>query len=233
MPHPTGTPTRASSASSSTSTGMGVSSVGRDHRGAARVDGVDDLGIVDSLQVDRRDPEVGVPELALDDVQWHALAPHLDGVGVTQLVRREAAPDGGLRGGAPQLLAHARRRQRSPTGAPVNHAEERADDVGLGRTHHLFGHDSSGIRRTDVLVRHHRFDRRPPRGGVARLDASSRSAGAATPAFTDQGWLSSDRSALSSAPQARRIRDISTRHRKVLPASDQPSSRPPSPGPPR
>jgi hypothetical protein len=36
------------------------------------MDGVDDLGVVDALQVDRRDAEVGVAELALDDDQRHA-----------------------------------------------------------------------------------------------------------------------------------------------------------------
>src|ERR687898_565733 len=36
-----------------------------DHRRAARVDGLDDLGVVDPLQVDRRDAEVAVAELAL------------------------------------------------------------------------------------------------------------------------------------------------------------------------
>jgi hypothetical protein len=40
-----------------------------------------------------------VAELPLDDVEWYASARELDGVGVAQLVRREAAPhtgDGGL-----------------------------------------------------------------------------------------------------------------------------------------
>ena len=42
-------------------------------------------------------------ELALDDVERHALAGELDGVGVAQLVGREAAPDAGL-GGEPAEL---------------------------------------------------------------------------------------------------------------------------------
>src|SRR5215216_7831485 len=57
-----------------------------DHRRAAGVHGVDDLGVVDALQIDRGDPEVGVPELALDDDQRHAFAGHLDCVRVAQLV---------------------------------------------------------------------------------------------------------------------------------------------------
>ena len=65
--------------------------------------GVDDLGVVDALQVDRGDPEVAVAELALDDDQWDAFAGHLDGVGVAQLVRREAAAHAGRSGGAGQV----------------------------------------------------------------------------------------------------------------------------------
>ena len=44
-------------------------------------------------------------ELALDDDQRHALAGHLDGVRVAQLVRREATPHSRRGGGAPQLCA--------------------------------------------------------------------------------------------------------------------------------
>jgi len=36
------------------------------------VDGVDDLGVIDALQVDRDDAEVAVAELALDDQQRDA-----------------------------------------------------------------------------------------------------------------------------------------------------------------
>ncbi|HYY22070.1 MAG TPA: hypothetical protein VE780_09355 [Thermoleophilaceae bacterium] len=39
-------------------------------------------------------------ELALDHVQRHALAGQLDGVGVSELVRREAPADAGLGGEA-------------------------------------------------------------------------------------------------------------------------------------
>src|SRR4051794_2476238 len=46
----------------------------RDHRRAAGVDGVDDLGVVDPLKVDRGDTEVAVAELALDDDERHAFA---------------------------------------------------------------------------------------------------------------------------------------------------------------
>jgi hypothetical protein len=44
------------------------------------MDGLDDLGVVDALQVDRREAEVAVAELALDDDQRHAFARELDGL---------------------------------------------------------------------------------------------------------------------------------------------------------
>jgi hypothetical protein len=50
------------------------------------VHGGDDLFGVDALQVDAGGAEVGVPELALDDVERHAFTSQLDGMGVAQLV---------------------------------------------------------------------------------------------------------------------------------------------------
>ncbi len=79
----------------------------RDHRRSAGVDGFDDLGVVDALQVNRGDAEVAVAELALDHDQRHAFVSHLDRVGVAQLVRREAAPNSGRCGGAAELGSHA------------------------------------------------------------------------------------------------------------------------------
>src|SRR5215213_8242098 len=61
---------------------------GGHHWCAPGVDGGDDLFGVDALQVDRGGAEVGVAELALDDVERHALAGELEGVCVAQLVRR-------------------------------------------------------------------------------------------------------------------------------------------------
>ena len=72
--------------------GVAVDQSRRDHRSPPRVHGLDDLAAVDALQVDAGDSRVAVPELALDDDQWHAVAGHLDGVGVPELMRREAAP---------------------------------------------------------------------------------------------------------------------------------------------
>jgi hypothetical protein len=59
------------------------------------VEGVDDFGVVDALEVDRGDPEVAVSELALDHDERDAFVGHLDGVGVPELVRREAAAHAG------------------------------------------------------------------------------------------------------------------------------------------
>jgi hypothetical protein len=52
------------------------------------MNGFNDLGVVDALQVDGGDAEVAVAELALDDDQRDTLARHLDGVGVAELVGR-------------------------------------------------------------------------------------------------------------------------------------------------
>ena len=59
------------------------------------MDGVDDLGAVDSLEVDRGDPVVGVPELPLNHHERYTLVGELDGVGVPQLVRREPPANAG------------------------------------------------------------------------------------------------------------------------------------------
>ena len=72
------------------------------------MNGVDDLGAVDALEVDRGDAEVGVSELALNDDQRDALARYLDGMGVAELIGREASAQARRRGRAAQLK-HARR----------------------------------------------------------------------------------------------------------------------------
>jgi hypothetical protein len=71
------------------------------------MDGLDDLGVADALQVDRRDAAVAVAELALDDDRRHAFARQFDGVGVSELVWREAASDAGLGGGVAQVGSRA------------------------------------------------------------------------------------------------------------------------------
>ena len=59
--------------------------------GGRRVNGVDDLRVIDSLEVDRGDPEVRVPLLALDDDERDAFVGHLDGVRVPELMWRDPA----------------------------------------------------------------------------------------------------------------------------------------------
>jgi hypothetical protein len=53
---------------------------------------------IDALKVDRRDAEVRVPELALDDDERDAFSCHLDGTCVTQLVWSEPSAHTGARG---------------------------------------------------------------------------------------------------------------------------------------
>jgi hypothetical protein len=59
-------------------------------------------------RVDGRGAEVGVAELALDDVQRNALAGELECVRVTQLVRREPTSDACPRSDPPELGADSR-----------------------------------------------------------------------------------------------------------------------------
>jgi hypothetical protein len=53
------------------------------------VNGFDDLGVVDALEIDGSDAEVAVAELALDDHQRDSFVREFDGVRVPQLVRDE------------------------------------------------------------------------------------------------------------------------------------------------
>jgi hypothetical protein len=82
---------------------------GENHRFGSLVDGLDDLGVVDSAEVSGRDREAGVAELPLDHDQRDPLARHLYGMRVPQLVRREPATDPGRDRRAVELFADARR----------------------------------------------------------------------------------------------------------------------------
>jgi hypothetical protein len=64
----------------------------RDHWRPAVVDRVHDLSLVDSLEVDRRDPKVGMPELPLDNRQRDPFVRHLDRMSMPELVRRKPPP---------------------------------------------------------------------------------------------------------------------------------------------
>src|SRR5215207_11590401 len=66
-------------------------------------------------------------ELALDHDQRHAFACHLDGVGVAQLVRREAAPNPGRDSRAPQLRACRSGRPVAPARRAVDDAQQGTD----------------------------------------------------------------------------------------------------------
>jgi hypothetical protein len=78
-------------------------------------------------QVDRGHAQVGVTELALDHVQRHPFASHLDRVGVTQLMRRNPPPNARTRSELAKGRARSRLRPRPPGGWTVDHAHERAD----------------------------------------------------------------------------------------------------------
>jgi hypothetical protein len=77
----------------------------RQHRRSPGVDGPDDLGVVNALQVDRRDAEICVSELSLNDVERNAFASHLDGVCVAKLVWAKAATDAGVGGQVSESVA--------------------------------------------------------------------------------------------------------------------------------
>ena len=68
-----------------------------------------------------------MPELALDDVERHALARELERVGVPELVRDKAPPDADRPREAAELDAHAGCAPGVAAGGPVDHAEERPD----------------------------------------------------------------------------------------------------------
>lgn len=61
------------------------------------MDRVDDLSRVDSLEVDRRNPKVGMPELPLNNRQRDPFVGHLDRMSMPELVRRKPPPHPSLR----------------------------------------------------------------------------------------------------------------------------------------
>jgi hypothetical protein len=91
------------------------------------VDGADDLAAVDALEVDARDTEVGVPELALDHDQRHAVVRHLNRMSVPELVWREPAPYPGFNGRAMQLLGRGGCFPPTARSRSMDHTEQRPD----------------------------------------------------------------------------------------------------------
>jgi hypothetical protein len=69
--------------------------------------------------------EIGVAQLALDDVQRDALAREFERVRVARLVRREPAPDAGLGGEPAQLAADPGAGPGPSAGGAVDDAEQR------------------------------------------------------------------------------------------------------------
>src|SRR3954451_9291616 len=100
---------------------------GGHHRCPPGVHGGDDLLGVDPLQVDAGGAEVGVPELALDDVERDVLAGELERMRVAQLVRRKAAPDPGRCGEPAELAADRCVGPRPSARGAVDDAEQRTD----------------------------------------------------------------------------------------------------------
>jgi hypothetical protein len=89
------------------------------------VNGVDDLGVVDSAQVRRLDPEIGMPELALYDQQRDTLAGHLDGVSMSELVGGYPSTNAGGIGRGVELDTDPGGRTRPTAGRAPEHAEQR------------------------------------------------------------------------------------------------------------
>jgi hypothetical protein len=54
-----------------------------DHRRSPMVDRLDDLFRIDPLEINRRDPEVRMPQLPLDNRQRDSFVGHFDGVGMS------------------------------------------------------------------------------------------------------------------------------------------------------
>ena len=148
---------------------------GWEHGCSSRVDGVDDFVVVDALEIDAGDAEVGVSELALDHVERDPFAGHLDGMSVTQLMRREAAAYSGVRRESAKVArtaagAHGRPRvgpaitqNSAPTGSST-----RASSQGRSCSQ---PHGSMPIsRRRPPLPRRTRID---PRAGSRSLSASA------------------------------------------------------------
>ena len=94
------------------------------------MNGVDDLGVVDPAQVHRRDPEIGMPELALYDQQRDTLAGHLDGVSMSQLVRRNPSANAGGMSRGVELDTDPGGRTRPTARRAPQHAEQRSDRDG-------------------------------------------------------------------------------------------------------
>ena len=86
------------------------------------MDGADDLAAVYALQVNARDAEVRVLELALDDHEPDAFVRHLNGVSVSELMGRESSADASDRGCVVQLFAGGGGLPATAGSPPVDYA---------------------------------------------------------------------------------------------------------------
>jgi hypothetical protein len=100
-------------------------------------------------QVDRRHAEVAAAELALDDVQGHALAAELDHVRVTQLVRQGAPAHTGPTDAAPQRKPAADGGQARPHMSRKSTEQWFPRRTPCGRVGHGDGAPLSGPSRDD------------------------------------------------------------------------------------
>jgi hypothetical protein len=100
---------------------------GGDDRRWPSVDGVDDLGAVNALEVHAGNAKVRVSELPLNDDERNAFVSHLDRVRMPELVWGEPSPDAGSRGSVMELLSSCRRLPVPPGRRAVDHAQQRPD----------------------------------------------------------------------------------------------------------
>lgn len=66
---------------------------------------IDDLTAIDALQIDRGDPEIGVPELALDHIERDTLARHLHRMRMAKLMGCESPTHRSLAGKPSELVS--------------------------------------------------------------------------------------------------------------------------------
>jgi hypothetical protein len=83
--------------------------------------------ILNPLQIDAGGSEVGMRQLALDDVQRHALPGQLERMRVAQLVRSKPAPDARVDGDSPEFAADCGTGPLSPARRAVDDAKQRPD----------------------------------------------------------------------------------------------------------
>jgi hypothetical protein len=88
---------------------------------------VSTISRVDPLEVNRRNPKVGMPELPLNNRQRNPFVRHLDRMSMPQLVRREPTPHPGLHGEPAKLSTRGGRRPAPPACGAGEDAEQRAD----------------------------------------------------------------------------------------------------------